>query len=413
MRRRWVRRIGIVAGAFAGVIAAWLTVAAIVYSPTYVMRVLQMRESSQADYLENFPVRTLAASSRPYRYAPAPDLEVARQLAAVFETDDIDQFLTSTATQALLVITNDSLVVEWYGNGAERDTMLTSFSVAKSFDSALVGIAIDEGFIASVDDPITDYLPELADDDHGVQLSRITVADLLSMSSGLDYHEMRWAVFNGDDPLTTYHPDQQEISLAAATRLVDEPGRYFRYNKYHPQLLGMILERTTGMTVSDYTESRLWEPLGMEYDGQWTLDRDDGFEKMEAGLNARAIDFAKLGSLYLAGGSRNGDRIVSEEWVAASVSPTPERIRPDRYRDDFGRWINDDGNGWYGYFWYGRARDDNRFDFFAEGDHGQFIYVCPRANTVVVRIGTEFGLPGSRWIDAFQQFCGRLTESPT
>ena len=310
--------------------------------------------------------------------------------------------MASTSSQALLVIEDDVVVFEQYANGVTRDTMLTSFSVAKSFDSALVGIAVDEGFIASVDDPITDYLTELADEDP--QLAGITVADLLSMASGLDYAEMRWALFNGDDPLTTYHPDQREVALRAATRIVESPGRYFQYNKYHPQLLGMILERTTGMSVTEYTQTRLWDPMGMEFDGEWTLDSEEhGFEKMEAGLNARPIDFAKLGSLFLAGGEWNGSRIVSQEWVEASVSADPARDQPEYYRDDFGQWIHQDGDGWYGYFWYGRSRGAARPDFFAEGDHGQFVYVSPAADTVIVRLGTQFGLPSSEWVDAFYE----------
>ncbi len=403
--RRTARWIGYGLFGVTGLLAVWSTVAALVYSPDYVLRMWTMRESSQSDYLENFPTRTLRASTNPYDYTVALDPEVKDRLEAAFATDDLEDFLTSTDTQALVVIENDVVVLERYANGAARETMLTSFSVAKSFDSTLVGIAIDEGFIGGVDDPITDYLPELAEQDP--RLSDITIAHLLSMSSGLDYREMRWGLFNGDDPLTTYHPDQRKVSLEAATRLSDPPGRYFRYNKYHPQLLGMILERTTGLSVTDYTQTRLWDPIGMQFDGQWTLDSEDsGFEKMEAGLNARVIDFAKLGSAFLAGGEWNGSRIVSEEWVQASVSSDPERDRASHYRDDFGEWIYSDGGGWYGYFWYGRARAGSAPDFFAEGDHGQFVYVSPSADTVIVRFGTEFGIPGSEWIDAFYDYAG-------
>ena len=277
------RRVARLAGfVFLGVVClvvAWLGVAVVVYSPTYVVRVLTLRQSSQADYLENFPTRTLDAAASSYEYEVELDPGVEERLEAAFAVADIDDFMASTNTQALLVVEGDLVVFERYSNGAQRDTMLTSFSVAKSFDSVLVGIAIDEGFIDSVDDPITDYLPELADENP--RLSDITIGHLLTMSSGLDYAEMRWALFNGDDPLTTYHPDQRRAALKAATRLVDTPGQYFRYNKYHPQLLGMILERTTGMSVTEFTQTRLWEPIGMEFDGQWALDsekrvREDG-----------------------------------------------------------------------------------------------------------------------------------------
>jgi CubicO group peptidase (beta-lactamase class C family) len=284
--------------------------------------------------------------------------------------------------------------------------MLTSFSVAKSFDSALVGIAIEEGFITGVDDPITDYLPELAERDPG--FARITIRHLLRMASGLDYDEMGWALFNGDDPLTTYHPDQREISLSN-TEIVDDPGEYFQYNKYHPQLLGMILERATGMSVTEYTQTRLWDPIGMEYDGAWALDSDEsGFEKMEAGLNARAIDYAKLGQLYLDRGTWDDEPIVPEAWVDASTSLDPDIHRAGYYPDAFGGLIYDDGDGWYGYMWYGKRRAEGPHDFYAEGDHGQFVYVAPAQRLVIVRNGTDFGIAGSAWVETFWELAGSL-----
>ena len=214
MGRRVVRFVGFVLVGVAGLLAVWLGLASLIYSPTYVLRVLTMRESSQADYLERFPTRRLEPSTTSYEYEVAPDPDVENRLEAALATTDIDDLLASTDTQALIVIEDDVVVFERYANGAERDTMLTSFSVAKSFDSTLIGIAIDEGFIGSVDDPITDYLSELADEDR--RLPAITIEHLLSMSSGLAYDEMRLALFNGDDPLTTYHPDQRTISLEAA-----------------------------------------------------------------------------------------------------------------------------------------------------------------------------------------------------
>lgn len=139
-----------------GLIVVWIGASMLVYSPTYVGRVLAMRESSQADYLNNFPTRTLTASANPYVYDVALDPGAEDRLTKVFDTDDLQGFFESTSTQALIVIEDNTVIVERYANGAERDTMLTSFSVAKSFDSALVGIAVDDGFIGSVDDPITD-----------------------------------------------------------------------------------------------------------------------------------------------------------------------------------------------------------------------------------------------------------------
>ena len=390
-----------------GIMIGGIAIASFAYGPEYVTRVLVMRESSQADYLENFPLRLLSASSNPYEFATDPqEAEIETALATVLAVDDLQSFLTEAGTQALIVIQDDKILYERYFNEAARDSMLTSFSVAKSFDSALVGIAIDEGFIGGVDDPITSYLPELRERDRGFE--EITIRHLLRMASGLAYEEMRLGLFNGDDPLTTYFPDQREIALENTT-IVDTPGKHFSYNKYHPQLLGMVLERTTGMSVTEYTQTRLWDPLGMQYDGAWALDStESGFEKMEAGLNARAIDFAKLGRLYLNEGSWDGTQVVSAAWVEESLSADPTSSGASYYRDDFGQWVYSDGTGWYGYMWYGKTRPGQQPDFFAEGDHGQFIYVSPSRNLIVVRNGTDFGIAGSAWVQAFYDLASGL-----
>jgi CubicO group peptidase (beta-lactamase class C family) len=403
---RWARRFGIGLGVVAGLLLVWVAAGAIVYSPEYVYRTLKSRESSVADYLSGFPLSPLTASTTPFAFPAAEPAEARATLESVFDTSDLGAFLAETDTQALIVIKDDAIRYEWYADGYGRDSMATSFSVAKSFDSVLIGMAIDEGFIAGVDDPVTEYLPELLERD--ADFGRITIRHLLLMASGLDYQEFRWWLFNGDDPLTTYYPDQREISLDN-TRIVDPPGQYFLYNKYHPQLLGMILERTTGMSVTEYTQTRLWDRIGMEYDGAWALDSEEsGFEKMEAGLNARPIDFAKLGRLILDNGNWDGEQIVSAEWVEESTSLDPTTHNADYYSHAWGPFVYDDGDGYYKYMWYGWVRDGQPADIMAEGDHGQFIYVSPAHDVIIVRNGDEFGLSSGEWIHAFHRLAGEL-----
>jgi CubicO group peptidase (beta-lactamase class C family) len=339
-------------------------------------------------------------SSNPYLFADATDEPRVRSvLEAGLGVSDLDSFLTENETQAFIVIKDDAVLYEKYFNGADRGSMLTSFSTAKSFDSALVGIAIDEGFIGSVDDPITDYLPEMAERDD--RFADITIRDLLNMASGLEYEEMRWALFNGDDPLTTYYTDQREIALEN-TEIINAPGEFFLYNKYHPQLLGIILERSTGMSVAEFTQTRLWNPIGMEFGGAWALDSENrGFEKMEAGLNARAIDYAKLGRLFLEEGNWDGERVVSAGWVQESVTLDPSNHQSDYYPEGWGQEIYSAGSGYYYFMWYGRLRDGQPSDFAAEGDHGQFIYISPANNVIIVRNGTSYGQSSKQWIDAF------------
>lgn len=388
-----------------GLLALVMIYGLISYPFEYVKRVLVMQESEVEDYLLNFPSRTLEPAAAPFIFEVAYDeRRVTDAFEAIIDTDDFTTFLESEHTQAFIVIQNDVILFEAYLNGTERGSLLTSFSVAKSYTSALIGIAIDEGHIGSVDDPMTVYLPELLNRDE--RFRDITVRDLLLMASGMEYVEMRPGIFNGDDPITTYYLDQREAALEFTT-IIDPPHEYFQYNKYHPQMLGMILERTTGQSVTKYTQEKLWDPLGMEYAGSWSLDSEkSGFEKMEAGLQARAIDFAKLGRLYLNGGNLGGTQVISEDWITASTAPDPSTETDNYYSTDFGNALYRTLNGYYKYMWYGYYREGGLPDFAAEGDHGQYIYISPEANLIIVRNGFEYGetMTWDSWVRLFYEF---------
>jgi CubicO group peptidase (beta-lactamase class C family) len=265
-------------------------------------------------------------------------------------------------------------------------------SVAKSVLSVLVGIAIGEGRIGSVDDPITRYVPELLGRDR--RFGRITLRHLLAMRSGLRYEESGgpW----GDDTATYYAPDVRKLALEG-TEVVEEPGRRFHYNNFNPLLVGLALERAVGMPVATYLEHRLWQPLGMEADGSWSLDSQaSGFEKMESGLNARAIDFAKLGLLYARGGAWQGRQLVPRAWVQDStVVPTGGGLIPTPR---------------YGYLWW--VQDDRSPPaLFARGKYGQHIYVVPKDDLALVRLGTDTG--GQQWPQLLSDLAARLDRATT
>jgi CubicO group peptidase (beta-lactamase class C family) len=394
---------------FLGLVVLALLVAIVVYPPEYLYRVLVWQESDYGDYMNNFPNRPLQASPEPFLFESAPDEEHVRQVfEANLGVDDFDAFLEGSGAQAFIVIQVDKILYENYFNGAQRDTMMTSFSAAKSFVTTLVGIAVHEGYIHSIDDPLTDYLPELAERD--ARFKDITIRNVMMMASGLDYQEMRWALFNGDDPLTTYYLDQRKAALEF-TKIVDRPGDYFQYNKYHPQLLGLVLERATGMTVTDYLQQKLWDPIGAEFGGSWSLDSEkSGFEKMETGVNARAIDYAKLGRLYLNGGQWNGKQVIPSEWVADATQVDPALQRAGYYPDEMGQTLFNDLHGYYKYMWYGFFRGQDSHDFAAVGDHGQFIYVSPAKNLIIVRNGLEYGYDWTwaDWIGAAYDFASEF-----
>lgn len=292
---------------------------------------------------------------------------------------DLDSFLAKTDTNAFLVVKDGVVVHEWYGKGVERETLQTSFSVSKSFLSTLIGIAIDQGYIGSLDDPITDYVPELLDRDP--RFSSITLRNLITMSSGLAYEDQKtpW----GDPVKTYYSPDLRSTALSA---VIDEaPGKTFLYNNYNPLLLGMALERATDQNVSDYMSDVLWKPLGAEADASWSMDSvGSGFEKMESGVNARAIDFARFGLMFANDGVVDGKQIVPEQWVRDATAVDTTGDPSENYQNFW--WV------------YPTGPQGSTVDFAAQGNLGQYIYVAPNENTVIVRLGSNEGGVAWPWL---------------
>src|SRR5919198_1558471 len=356
-RRRWLRRVG------GGLVASVLLVSALYVwawasvDGSSIARAIWWREADVGDQYR-FPSRAIPAGDE---VSPLPaGVEAVLSsppVRAAGSDGTFDEFLGATGTLGFVVVSNDQLVYERYPGGADRHTRQTSFSVAKSFLSTLVGIAIEEGLIGGVSDPVTEYVPELARRDP--RFERITLRDLLTMSSGLRYEEHSLPLPWGDDINTYYGTNLRDLALNA-TEIEGPPGRVWRYNNYNPLLLGLVLERATGMSVSHYMATRLWQPLGAQADATWSLDSEgSGFEKMESALNAIPIDFARFGLLFLHEGQWNGTRIVPEAWVHAA---TAADTSTDPAQD-------------YQYFWWVDTERPGRF--YALGNFGQYIYVAP------------------------------------
>jgi CubicO group peptidase (beta-lactamase class C family) len=387
-RRRRARRWLLVVGGVLGLLmAAVLGLFGWAWSATdesTLARALIWRESDVGDQ-HRFPARSIPAGTRASPLPVGSEVE----LALSGEETELDQLLGETDTLAFVVVHEDRLVRERYLGGSTRASLQTSFSAAKSFVSTLVGIAIDEGLIGSIEDPVTDYLPELAARDPDFR--RITLRHLLTMSSGIRYREGGFPSL-GDDTYTYYGVDLRDVALNR-TRIEQPPGLAWQYNNYHPLLLGLVLERATGMSVSDFMATRLWQPLGAEAAATWNLDSErSGFEKMESGLNARAVDYARFGLLFLHEGEWNGKRIVSKDWVRAATG-ADTTTGPASY---FG----------YGYFWWLDMERPGRF--YARGKYGQYIYVAPDANAVVVRLGSDWGVENTTWLATFRDIVDQL-----
>lgn len=394
-----------VIGVLAVVFILSLVIFSIIYTPSYVFRVIRWGNSDVYDYLK-FPERHFDKSLHEFHFIDAlnePEIEQAFESHPLIE--NLDSFISNTSTQALLVAADDELLYERYGQGLQRDSILTSFSATKSFVSTLIGIAIDQGYIDSVDDPITKYIPELGERD--AAFSQITIHDLLKMSSGIKYEEFPF--LNGDNTLTYYYPDLRQLAITR-TEIVDQPGEYFLYNNYHPLLLGIIIERATGKHVADFMGEFLWQRMGTEYPASWSLD-ESGFEKMESGINARAIDFLKFGRLWLNRGNWDGEEVISETWVSESIQDEGD---PDEYyQESFGPDIlNAAEGGYYQYMWYGLRREGMADDFYAAGRYGQIIYISPEANLIIIRNGETYGpaMGLFDWIDIFYDVASQKIE---
>ena len=305
---------------------------------------------------------------------------------------DFETMLERAQTTAFIVLRNDTILYENYFNGFNKDSIFTSFSVAKSFVSTLVGLAISDGFIKSEDDKITDYLPELKKKD--ILFSKITIKDLLSMSSGLAYSHDG---FPSDDEFTYVSPNLRKATFENV-RISDQPGKHWLYNNYNPLLLGMILERTTGKSVSKYAEEKLWKKMEGS-NASWSLD-EFGFEKMESGINCTAYDYARFALLFLNKGKYKDTQVIPKDWIKKATQP---QDRPEEYYDYLL-----ENNTYYNYLWWGKFREgqENANDFFGMGNKGEYVYICPQKKLTIIRLGFEYGFtPGAMsWPDMFYEF---------
>ena len=285
------------------------------------------------------------------------------------------QFMNRTFTNAFLVIRDGQIVHEQYRNNSDDRTRFVSFSMAKSITSILIGIAVDKGLIPSIDDPVTDYAPELKD----TGFEGTTIRNLLEMRSGTDYEE-RYDF--GENPSLAAQVFEQTLvqnvrrfaDFARETKRRFEPGERFNYSTLDTIILGLILARAVKQPLATFSQTYLWEPMGVEFDGFWMLDGppDIGLELNGMGYNAALRDFGRLGLMMLNGGRVGERQIVSSAWVEQSTHFVPIEEGD----------IPAPGVG-YGFQWWFPERASA---FAALGLQGQYIYVDKPSNTVIVKL---------------------------
>lgn len=360
------------------------------YSPTYVYRLIKMNVADVYDY-KNFENRDIKGAKSFYSFKKKNEETYIESLfndrVSQSGFTSFDEWAEKSQTTALIFIRKDTILYEKYFNGFSRDSYFHSQSVAKSFISFLIGTAIDEGRIQSINDPITIYIPELKERDH--RFEKITIKNLLEMRSGLKYNTDFLPILNihapwNDEVIGYYHPNVRKILLEKLD-VESEPGNAFEYNNYNTSYLGLIIERATKKTVSKYLEEKLWSQI-MEYDALFSIDsKESGFEYMPSRLIARAIDYARFGSLFLKKGNWNGKQIISENWILKSTRED-KTISRDHYPDWMGSGCK---RNYYSHQWWGNTNCDGTFQFFANGNLGQNIYVIPDKEIVIVHCGNS------------------------
>ncbi len=327
--------------------------------------------------LDVFPVNTIGKSTLPNKLKVKSGENVAL-------TESEADYLNNIDTRAFLVFEDDSLLHEQYWGEHSINQVSNSFSASKTVIGLLIGIAIEEGKIPSVDEPVFTYLPEFKTNGRDV----LTIRHLLLMSAGFDWEE------SGKNPLSEaaegyYGSDL--YGLVTRLRMVEEPGKRFHYQSGNSQILGFILEKATGATLTEYMHAKIWEPIGASSNAYWSLDKEGGDEKAFCCLYASARDFSLLGQLVLHDGNFNGRQIISKSFLKEMINTPPLTTDDDVI------------NMRYGWHIWVYKNNGNPVHYF-RGLKGQYIIVVPNQNRVIVRLGEKRGahykIPSSQIMDS-------------
>jgi len=347
---------------FAGLLVL-VNLVIVVSGKTYLYKAVWYNFADIDDY-KIFDNSTVKANA-PVEWPNAADYNQAKL------TDTLEAVHQRLESVAFLIIKNDSVKYEQYWDGYSSSSLSNSFSMAKTIVGILVGIAIDQGKIRSLDQQVGDFLPEF----NSPENKHLTLRHLLIMSSGLNWDE---SYSNPLSTTTEAYYGQDLYSLVSDLQVVNPPGKVFEYMSGNTELLALVLIKVTGKSLSEYASEVLWTPLNAVHPALWSTDKEGGHEKAYCCFNSNARDFARIGSLFLNKGRWNGKQVVSESYVEESVKPAPT--------------IYSDGtpNSCYGYHWW-LVNAKGRDIFYARGILGQYIFVIPDEQMVVVRLGHKRG----------------------
>ncbi len=283
---------------------------------------------------------------------------------SVTETERLQKYNEAYGAIAYVIIKNDSIWFENYYDGFDENSKTNSFSMAKSYVSGLMGKAIEEGYIKSLDQPVSDFFPEFSEG----PAAKLTVGDLSSMASGTNWDEKYYSPLS----ITTraYFDDDLE-KVILGLKVVNEPGQAYKYSSGDTQLLAMVIEKATGKKLYDYLTESFWKPLGSENETLWQVDsKEHDLVKAYCCIASNAKDFARFGKLYKDHGKWKGEQLLDSAFVAKSITP--------RFAE----------SPQYGYGFWMQKRDGKSF-FMMRGHLGQYVIVEPEDNIIIVRLGHQ------------------------
>ncbi|ABG50762.1 beta-lactamase [Trichodesmium erythraeum IMS101] len=323
-----------------------------------------------------FPSKIIRCATQPYIFQESfCDLNTSYQFQG--ETRTIVDFLQRTGNTGILILKDDFIIYEKYSQGYTKFDKKTSWSVAKGFISALIGIALNEGYIQNLDDPITKYMPELKESGY----NNVPIKHILQMSSGIKFSEA-YKDKNSDIQqllykLFLYMQPIEKVILNYPSKFPS--GDYFEYVSLNTQILGLLLRRVTEQDLVSYLEKKLWQPMGAESDAYWLTD-NYGTEVTFCGMNCTLRDYAKFGLVYLHNGYFNGQQIIPKSWVKESTIPDSSHLQPGTTDERYLKW------GYQHHWW---IPEGSKGDYCATGAWGQYIYINPEKNFVVVKTGSS------------------------
>jgi len=317
-----------------------------------------------------FPSRRIPASTHPRPLLPAEEPLGSLVVAEDGVRYGIEEFAEANRVSALLVLQHGRIKLERYRYGNTERTRWMSMSVAKSVTSTLFGAALRDGKILSLDDPVTGYVPELM----GTAYEGVSIRDVLMMASGVRWRETYTDPTSDRRRLLEAQIAQRPggaIEVMSGLGRAAEPGTVNRYSTGETQIAGEVLYRALGGPLSDYLHDEIWEPYGMEADATWWLESPGGVEIGGSGFSAVLRDYGRLGQFILEGGVIDGTRVLPDGWVEEAGSP---KVLEGGTPLD------------YGYLWWTATSEAGRRDgaFSGEGIHGQFLYINPAVDLVIV-----------------------------